>query len=193
MSRARDLTGMTFNQLTVIERAGKDKYGKILWRCKCSCGNEVVTHGRSLVNGHCKSCGCLKNKDKDINSEYKGLSHTRIFGIWKGMRQRCNNPKCASYPLYGGRGIKLCEEWNEGSNGFFRFLRWSLENGYRPDLSIDRINNDGNYEPSNCRWTDMETQANNRRKPPKVVNQYGVWDYRKPLPTPYKKEGGEDG
>lgn len=187
MGAFKDLSGMRFNKLTVIEQYGRDQYGKILWRCLCECGNETVTHGRDLVNGHCKSCGCICNMRKSENGKYKGLSKTRIFTIWKGMHYRCESSKCDCHELYGGRGIKVCEEWT-GTQGFFNFLRWSLENGYADGLSIDRKNNDGDYEPSNCRWTDWVTQAKNRRKPEKVKNQYGVWDYREPLPEPYKGE-----
>ncbi len=181
MGKFRDLTGTTFGELTVVEQNGKDKYGKIMWKCKCSCGNEYTTLGRHLSSGHCKSCGCLLNKDKDMNSIYKGLSHTRIFTIWKGMRYRCYSKNCECYDLYGGRGISVCDEWNEDGNGFFRFLRWALENGYRDDLTIDRIDVNGDYELNNCRWADWKIQANNRRKPEKVVNQYGTWNYRKPI------------
>ena len=186
MGKFRDLTGITFGKLTVIERNGKDKYGKILWKCKCSCGNEYTTLGRSLVNGSCKSCGCLLNEKKAEEGVYHGLSKTRIFTIWKGMVYRCTSSKCESYDLYGGRGIIVCPEWM-GKQGFFNFLKWSLENGYSSELTIDRIDTNGNYEPSNCRWADWKTQANNRRRPEKVVNQYGVWDYRHKLPAPYKK------
>lgn len=187
MGRFNNLSGMKFHELTVIEQAGTDKHGKILWRCRCTCGNEHITLGRHLVNGHCKSCGCLKNKDRDIHSQYKGLSSTRIFTIWKGMRYRCSDRNCEDYKYYGGRGIKVCPEWNEDVSGFFRFLRWALENGYSNNLTIDRIDTNGNYEPANCRWADWKTQANNRRKPEKIKNQYGEWDY-KPLPEQYKGE-----
>ena len=187
MGKFKDLTGLHFHSLTVIEQAGRDKYGKILWRCVCDCGNETITLGRHLVNGHCKSCGCLNHIEKASSGKYKGLSKTRIFTIWKGMHYRCESENCDCYNLYGGRGVKVCNEWT-GTQGFFEFLRWSLENGYAAWLSIDRIDNSGDYTPTNCRWVDWVTQANNRRKPDKVINQYGIWNYREPLPEPYREE-----
>ena len=90
------------------------------------------------------------------------------------MRRRCNKETDRSFKDYGGRGITVCKEWDK----FEAFQKWSIENGYNDNLSIDRIDTNGNYEPSNCRWTDWETQAGNRRKPEKVKNQYGVWDYK---------------
>lgn len=183
MGKFKDLSGLIFGELTVIEQNGKDKYGKILWKCKCSCGNEYTTLGRHLSNGHCRSCGCLLNKERKENAKYKGFHKSRIYTIWKGMVDRCKNPQNKAYKDYGGRGIEVCKDWL-GEQGFFNFVKWSLENNYSKELTIDRINNDGNYEPSNCRWADWETQANNRRKPEKVVNQYGVWDYRT---APYQK------
>lgn len=178
---------MKFGNLTVLSVHGKDKYNKILWNCKCDCGNETITHGRDLVNGHCKSCGCLRNANRAEEGKYKGLSKTRIFNIWKGMIYRCTSEKCDCYELYGGRGISVCSEW-KGTQGFFNFLRWSLDNGYSPELTIDRKDTNGNYEPSNCRWANWDEQAENRRKPEKVVNQYGVWDYKNP-PQPYQPNG----
>ena len=159
--------------LTVIEEAGRDKYGKILWRCKCDCGNEVVTLGRSLRNGHCKSCGCLKNAHRKEDGAVRGLSKTRIYRIWKGMRARCNNPNNCAYELYGAKGITLCEEW-QGEQGFFNFLAWSLENGYREYLTIDRIDGTKGYEPNNCRWATWKQQRQNQHRTV-AVNQYGIF------------------
>ena len=187
MGKFKDLTGKKFHKLTVIERSGHDQYGKILWRCKCDCGNEIITLGSGLVNSHCKSCGCITRERWRENGRFKGLTNTRVFRIWKGMIYRCFSDNCDSYPDYGGRGITVCEEW-QGTQGFFNFLSWALNNGYSDNLTIDRIDNNGDYKPSNCRWATMIQQANNRRRPKKVKNQYGEWDYKMPLPEPYEED-----
>jgi hypothetical protein len=185
MGKFKDLTGLKFGKLTVIEQAGHDKYNKILWKCKCDCGKETITHGRDLVNEHCKSCGCLLNSNRKEEGRFKGLSKTRIYTIWKGMNQRCNNPNCEAYSYYGAKGIDICDEW-KGTQGFFNFLAWSLENGYEKDLTIDRMDGNKGYSPSNCRWADWSTQRRNQNRTV-AVNQYGTWNLKQPLPEPYRE------
>lgn len=192
MGTFRDLSDMRFSRLRVIERAGHDKYGKILYRCICDCGNEKITLGRSLLNGGCKSCGCLNHDVKIQNGVHHGLAqkNRRLYQIWKGMKARCNRPTSDSYKDYGARGIKICDSWDDNATGFKSFVEWALKNGYQDTLSIDRINNSEGYSPENCRWTDWYTQANNRRRPLMVKNQYGIWSYRNatPLPEPPKED-----
>ena len=187
MGKFNDLAGQKFGRLTVLELYGRDKYGKILYKCRCDCGNEHITHGRSLLNGHCQSCGCLNHDVKIENSKYGGLAQQekRLYQIWKSMMARCNNPNHKNYKDYGGRGISVCKEWADPYCGFVSFVKWAKYHGYEEQLSIDRINNDKGYYPSNCRWVDWNVQANNRRKPTMITNQYGKWPYRDmPLPEP---------
>jgi hypothetical protein len=160
MPKLKDLTGMTFGRLTVIERAGSYKNGNVTWLCKCDCGCEKVIIGRSLISGITKSCGCLMKDMATERMTTHGGHHTRLYTIWRGMKERTSNPNSQHYSYYGGRGIKVCDEWK---TDFASFRDWAMAHGYRDDLSIDRIDVDGNYEPYNCRWTDQKTQLNNRK------------------------------
>ena len=158
----KDLSGKYFGRLKVIKQSENDYVNPqgrhfAQWECECSCGNRIVVQGANLRNGNTSSCGCL-HKER-FNGHKHGLKHTRLYSIWCAMKARCSNPHTKSYRNYGGRGIAVCEEWN---NDFMCFYNWAMSNGYEENLSIDRINVNGNYEPSNCRWVNMAVQQNNR-------------------------------
>ena len=151
-----------YNRLTPIEIAYKR--GRVnYWLCKCDCGKSVIVREPNIKNGHTKSCGCIRvERMKLENPKYNhGLRYHRLNSIWRGMKTRCYNQKSLEYSNYGGRGIKVCDEWK---NDFKAFYDWAMSNGYRDNLTIDRINPFGNYEPSNCRWATYEEQAKNKRK-----------------------------
>ena len=153
-----DLAGKRFGRLLVLEKCGHiGKY--IAWKCKCDCGNETVVAVNNLQNGSTKSCGCLARELSSARHKIHGLTNTTLHKTWKNIKTRCYNPNCQKYKNYGGKGICMCNEWLDDFNSFYE---WSINNGWKDGLTIDRIDVDGNYEPSNCRWVDWKTQQRNK-------------------------------
>ncbi len=168
----KDLTGQKFGRLTVIRRAGVNKYGNCLWLCKCECGQLHTAAGGKLTQGKVRSCGCLKKEIKIKQLEKHGITtggKPRTLIIWAGMKARCYNPKSISYKNYGAKGIKICEEWM----CFENFHRWAMNNGYADNLQIDRIDNLQGYFPENCRWVTVTENMRNQTKT-RNITVYGV-------------------
>lgn len=156
----KDMTGQKFGRLTVMKYAYSDKYRCAVWTCKCDCGNYVNVKGTELRYGRIKSCGCLqKDMARKANTKH-GKSNTKLHQVWRGIKDRCYNANAKNYKYYGGRGITICDEW---LHDFEAFYDWSMKNGYKEGLTIDRINVKYDYCPDNCRWTTMKQQNRNSR------------------------------
>lgn len=163
-NNGNNLKGKRFGRLIVIEDVGR-KNGHILWKCECDCGTIKNITAMSLASGKCNSCGCLqKEKAGNVNRTH-GDSSTKLFMVWMDMRGRCNRSTHHAYKYYGEKGVSVYKEWDES---FICFKDWSITNGYRVGLSIDRIDVDGNYEPSNCRWITHKAQMNNTTRNHKI-------------------------
>lgn len=166
--RLMNLLGQRFGRLVVVGYGGKTK-SNALWWCKCDCGEAVRLPSNSLRGGHSKSCDCLMRESVGARFTKHGHNTTKgvhpLYYTWCNMKARCHASKCKAYYLYGARGIKVCQRWRVGENGEHPFVCFITDMGPKPTAkhSIDRINNDGDYEPSNCRWATPTQQVNNRR------------------------------
>ena len=152
----KDYTNNTYHRLTAVKFIER-KNAQTLWEFKCKCGETKKANIFNVTRGLTKSCGCLQ-KETAPNKTHGGTG-TRLHDIWRGMKMRCYNPNVKRYNRYGGRGVTICSEWR---NDFAVFRDWALANGYTDELTIDRRDNDGNYEPENCKWSTWKEQANNK-------------------------------
>ena len=157
--RVLDITGMRSGRLVAVEATGtRDINGSLLWRCRCDCGRDTIVPATKIKGQRTRSCGCLRSDTASSCHIKHGMRHTRLYRIWLDMRGRCQYKSHKEYNRYGGRGIKVCDEW---MHDFLAFYEWAIRAGYDDDLTIDRIDGDGDYSPDNCQWL---TGPENARK-----------------------------
>ncbi|MBN2980114.1 hypothetical protein [Cohnella algarum] len=156
-----DLTGMKFGKLTVLQYHGKNKHNQPMWDCRCECGNKKVIRGMGKI--YAQSCGCLQREAASLIGKGAMFKHgdasAKLYRVWAAMKSRCQNPKTAAYKDYGGRGIRVCAEWDD----YESFKEWALQTGYDGQLTLERKNVNGNYAPDNCKWISIADQQSNRR------------------------------
>lgn len=161
MSKFNDISGKTFTKLTVLHATDERRNGSVMWKCRCDCGNEVLVRSTALTIGKTKSCGCSKIErvvKRNISTASHNMRRTPIYECWQSMKQRCLNPASPDYKNYGGRGIRICDEWKDS------FKTFLFDMGVRPEgTSIDRIDVNGHYCKENCKWSTNKEQANNKR------------------------------
>lgn len=164
-SKIKDISGQRFGRLVVSgfsHRKQKAKGGGTLfWNCLCDCGGTIIVPGCHLRTGHTMSCGCLHGEGLAKRNHVHGDSATRLYRIWSGMKKRCENQACINYDHYGARGIRVCDEWRPD---FPAFRFWARSHGYADNLTIDRVDNDGDYEPDNCQWLTRPQNTSKQRR-----------------------------
>ena len=159
MAKCKDLTGIRYGRLTVVKRVENSRSGSSQWLCRCDCGEERIHTAGTLNYGVVLSCGCLGKESRLRSNTIHGGSKTKLYRVWHSMKDRCTLESVSAFKHYGGRGISVCDEWKD----YQVFHDWAMASGYKEGLSLDRIDVNGNYEPSNCRWASKCVQANNTR------------------------------